>query len=135
MKESIKKAIEKGMPIMAECGGFMYLLDSIEDKEKNTYEVVGALKGKAFWTGKLVRFGYVSIVNNSGETIKGHEFHYYDTDNNGGELTVIKPSTGSSYKACHRLNGGYVGFPHLYYPSNMNYVKSFVEVMKNYGGK
>lgn len=133
MKQAINKAINDGIPVMAECGGFMYLLDSIADKEGNSYPMVGAIKGVATWTGKLVRFGYVTINLDKDMMVKGHEFHYYDTDNNGEDMVVTKSSTGKSYNAMHRINGGFVGFPHLYYPSAPEVVSDFVEVMKNYG--
>jgi cobyrinic acid a,c-diamide synthase len=133
MLKSIYDAIKSGMPVMAECGGFMYLLDRILDKDGRAYQMVGALKGEAKWIGKLVRFGYVKIDIKDGLTIKGHEFHYYDTDNNGKELLITKASTGTCYRANHKINGGYAGFSHLYYPSKPEVVSDFVEVMKNYG--
>ena len=133
MKASIKEALESGIPTLAECGGFMYLLDEIQDKEGASFQMVGALKGKAYWTGKLVRFGYVTIDDNSGMEIKGHEFHYYDTDNNGEDCVATKPTGSRSWACIHHKNGSYMGFAHLYYPSNPKFVSNFVEAMKNYG--
>ena len=111
----------------------MYLMDSIKDKEGNAFDMVGAIPGTCEWQGKLVRFGYVTIEKDSGEPIKGHEFHYYDTDNNGEDLIITKPSTGKSIRGMHAKDGSYIGYPHLYYPSSPAFVKDFVEVMKSYG--
>ena len=133
IKSAIKAAIDGGIPTIAECGGFMYLLDEIQDKDGASFEMVKALNGKAFWTGKLVRFGYVSIDDKSGMKIKGHEFHYYDTDNNGEDCIATKPTGSRSWQCIHHINGSYMGFAHLYYPSNPNFVSNFVEAMKNYG--
>ncbi|SHI59460.1 cobyrinate a,c-diamide synthase [Pseudobutyrivibrio xylanivorans] len=133
MKASIKNAIDSGMPILAECGGFMYLSDSIKNSDNQIYDMVGAIKARVEWKGKLVRFGYVTV--DMGELqIKGHEFHYYDTDNNGDCCVATKPFGGKSWNCIHSKNGGYIGFPHLYYPSNPEFINNFVEVMKNYGG-
>ena len=132
MKKDIKNAIDKGIPVLAECGGFMYLSETIKNQEGEVYEMVGAINANVEWKGKLVRFGYVTI--DTGELqIKGHEFHYYDTDNNGNSCVATKPVGGKSWECIHSNNGSYIGFPHLYYPSNMQFINNFVEVMKNYG--
>jgi len=133
IRVEIQKAYAQGLPILAECGGFMYMLDSISNRDGNSYQMVGALPGKAFWTGKLVRFGYVTIEDDKGLSIKGHEFHYYDTDNNGENLLAKKPTGNRSWKCMHQVNGGFLGFPHLYYPSEPEFVSRFVEAMKSYG--
>ena len=132
IKQEIKKAMDHGMPVLAECGGFMYLLDSIKNEKDKSYNMVGAINGKAKWTGKLVRFGYVTIEAD-GFDIKGHEFHYYDTDNNGSSFVAKKPTGNRSWPCMHKSGSSYIGFPHLYYPSAPVFVDKFVEAMKNYG--
>ena len=132
MKQAIKNAYESGVPILAECGGFMYLLDSITDKEGNVYEMVGAINGAASWTGKLVRFGYATFSDDD-TSIKGHEFHYFDSNNNGEDMLAQKPSSNRSWKCIHKVGASYIGFPHMYYPSNPEFLINFVEAMKNYG--
>lgn len=133
MKEEIQKAINNKMPIMAECGGFMYLMDEIEDTDKTSYKMASAIPGKAKYMGHLVRFGY-AIIDDGVKKIKGHEFHYYDTDNNGSDAKAYKPSGKRNWECIHKINGGLVGFPHLYYLSAPDFINQFVEAMKNYGG-
>ncbi|QFJ55846.1 cobyrinate a,c-diamide synthase [Pseudobutyrivibrio xylanivorans] len=132
IKSEIKSVIESGMPVLAECGGFMYLMDSVSDKENRKYDMAGAISGAAWFVGKLVRFGYVTIDDGKMK-IRGHEFHYYDTDNNGEACVAKKPMGGKQWQCTHHFGGSYAGFPHLYYPSNPDFVKNFVEAMKNYG--
>lgn len=132
MKNSVKAAIDGGIPVMAECGGFMYLLDEIIDEHSVGHTMVGAISGRATWVGKLVRFGYVTIECDDVH-VRGHEFHYYDTNNNGTACRATKPTGSKSLQCMHKLNGGYVGFPHLYYPSAPEFVDKFVEAMRNYG--
>ncbi len=132
MRMDIKAAYDKGMPFIAECGGFMYLLDAIADNEGNRFEMAGAISGEAFWKGKLVRFGYATFSDGD-ISIKGHEFHYYDSNNNGQCMTATKPSSNRSWQCIHRRGASYIGFPHLYYPSNTGFVKNFVEDMSRYG--
>ncbi len=140
MKRSILQALEKGMPSLAECGGFMYLHQGIRTKEGISYPMVGAIEGECSYQGKLVRFGYLSIEDINGEyeesgkhiKIRGHEFHYFDSENNGSDGESIKPVTGKKWKSAHIDKNHWWGFAHLYYPSNIDLVKSFVKKCWNY---
>lgn len=138
MLKRIKAAFEMGMPMVAECGGFMYLHSAIIDKEGNSYAMVGAIPAVCYDAGKLVRFGYIELEENQscflpkGERIKGHEFHYFDSQNNGCDCLATKPATGKSY-ACVMVGENYwIGFPHLYYPSNPSFAKRFIEKAEVY---
>lgn len=81
-KQSLKAAIENGLPTIAECGGFMYLTDSIETTKKTKHEMVGVIPGKVEMQSKLAAIGYreISGLNNNfllkNEVARGHEFHY-----------------------------------------------------------
>ncbi len=133
MLESIRKAYEAKMPIFAECGGFMYLQKSIEDKDEEVYITKGVFDGELKYKGKPVRFGYVTLKEKSpnfldeGEEIKGHEFHYFDSDDNGSDVICTKPFTGRTYEAVKDSDNVWAGFPHLYFPSNPSFAKKFVE--------
>lgn len=132
MKTAIKEAFEKGIPTLAECGGFLYLLDEIKDDKDTSYQMVGAIEGSAFWTGRLTRFGYISVSDKKELSIKAHEFHYYDTDNNGEDCIAKKPTGNRNWQCIHNIHGGYIGFPHFYYPSNVEFVIRFAESMERY---
>jgi len=133
MLESVRKAYEAKMPIFAECGGFMYLQKSIEDKDGEVYITTGIFDGNLKFMGKPVRFGYVSMKEKSpnflgeGEEIKGHEFHYFDSDDNGSDVICMKPFTGRTYEAVKDSDNVWAGFPHLYFPSNPSFAVKFVE--------
>ena len=84
MLTCIREAVQGGMPCLAECGGFLYLHESLADPEQKEYQMAGVIKGKAASQGKLVRFGYICIEGQkdgaylkNGEVIRGHEFHYW----------------------------------------------------------
>ncbi len=138
MLQSIKKAAEMEMPIVAECGGFMYLHSVIVDKEEKLHTMTKVLPAKCYDTGKLVRFGYIELEggNNDflpkGERIRGHEFHYYDSEDNGADCLAIKPVTGKSYPCIIITGNSFVGFPHLYYPSNPIFAENFVKKAREY---
>ncbi len=116
MRNSIKSAIENGTSSIAECGGFMYLHDSIEDEAGVSHDMVGIISGKCYNTKKLCRFGYVDIQMGDYH-IRGHEFHYYDSTAQGTDAVATKPTTGKSYKWGYVGKNHIWGYPHLYYAS------------------
>lgn len=165
MLNAIKKAFRAGMPTVAECGGFMYLhayirniCDDTDEQNKadvqnkadiqndmNKSKLVGALDGGCHFKGKLVRFGYIELAEKHSnflppnEKIKAHEFHYYDSTDNGADCIATKPATGRSYDCVISHDNYWLGFPHLYYPSNPHFAESLVrkayEYRRNKNGK
>lgn len=139
MKESIRGQIDAGMPYLAECGGFMYLHETMEDMKKERWQMVGVLSGHAFYTGKLGRFGYVEltaqkaqILGEAGETIRAHEFHYFDSSENGDAFRAQKPRRKRGWD-CMQASGTYAaGFPHLYYYSNPSFAANFVKACRKW---
>lgn len=140
MRHSVREELERGMPVLAECGGFLYLLEQLEDQEGKVYPMVGVLPGKSYYTGKLSRFGYVSLTVRKSEalvgqeeTVRGHEFHYMDTDYNGRDLLAAKPMSGRSWECGHISACSYAGFPHLYLYSCVEMAERFTGKAYEYG--
>lgn len=134
MRKSIKEAIQSGMPCIAECGGFMYLHERMQGKDEEWYGMVGATSGESFKTNRLVRFGYVTLTANEettystkDEVLKGHEFHYWDSTDSGSDYIATKTSSAISYSTTHAKGNLMAGYPHLYYYSNTDFVKRFIE--------
>lgn len=138
MKNAMKHAFDKGMPVVAECGGFMYLHDAMIDKNGVSHAMVGAVHATCNYKGKLVRFGYIEIKEKhrsfwlGGEDIKGHEFHYFDSTDNGRNCIAAKPVTGREYSCVMAGESYWLGFPHLYYPSNPFFAEYFVKKAEEY---
>ena len=138
MRNEIRAAMERGIPCVAECGGFMYLHETIEDQEGKQYRMAGVLSGICINKGKLVRFGYIELQEKKpsflpeGTKIRGHEFHYYDSSDNGEDCMAVKPVTGKSYPCVIETQNRFLGFPHLYYPSNPGFAENFVEKARDF---
>ena len=134
MLESIKSALDKGLPCIAECGGFMYLHKTIKTQTGEEYNMAGVLDAKAEYTDHLVRFGYFNICECESfkglAGMKGHEFHYFDSTDNGEDALLEKTSTGKKYSAMKIDKNRVMGFPHLYYNSSSEFVDEFIRVMK-----
>ncbi len=131
MLENIREMIRSGTPTIAECGGFMYLHETLEDSGGNEHKLVGIIDGKAYKTPKLNRFGYVKMTAQSdnllckkGEAFPAHEFHYWDSTNCGEAFTAEK-TDGRSWKCAYANDNMYAGFPHLYFYSNIETAANF----------
>jgi cobyrinic acid a,c-diamide synthase len=134
MRSEINQYFKENCSILAECGGFMYLHDEMEDQMGIEYPMVGAIHGKAFKTSKLGRFGYITLSPQKeqaffgiGETIKGHEFHYWDSTNCGVSYQAKKPLRKKEWDCIHAKETMCVGFPHLYYYSNLSFIYRFLD--------
>ncbi len=138
MLAAIRESVCGGMPTLAECGGFMYLHSTLRDKEGRSYPMADVIQGTCYDTGKPVRFGYIKLQERTenflpkGKSLRGHEFHYYDSTANGADWLAEKPVAGSSYFCMKETKNSCLGFPHLYYPSNPLFAKCFVEKCREY---
>lgn len=135
MLESIRDAVKIGIPVYAECGGFMYLGSSIEGQK-----MVNALNSSSLLTDRLQNFGYIkltakydNLLCKKGETINAHEFHYSKSDDDGDDFTATKISTGKE-RACIFANDNiFAGYPHLHLWGNVKFAKNFVLKCIEYG--
>lgn len=132
MRNAIKDAIGRGMPTLAECGGFLYLHDTLSDMDGDPYPMCGVIRADAARTDKLSRFGYVTLSAKSdtaffkaGESIKAHEFHYFESGDPGAVLVAAKPN-GREWACMHAQGNLLAGFPHLFYESNPKPVERFL---------
>ena len=134
MRQEIQDALNQGMPCLAECGGFMYLHETMEDLKGNAYQGTGNISGRAFYTGKLTRFGYVELsarkegVLGAGKTpIRTHEFHYFDSTSCGGDFVAKKPGSSRNWNCIHGTGKSLWGFPHLYYHACPQVAEGFLK--------
>ena len=133
MRKAVHDAVTGGMPCLAECGGFMYLHREIEDMNGKFWPMAGVLNAKAYRTNRLGRFGYITLtgekdsdVIQKGGTVCGHEFHYFESESCGEDMTATKPITGKSWRCVHAEGGLLAGFPHLFYYSNPDLAVRFL---------
>ena len=132
--KELSRNVQGGMPCMAECGGFMYLQQEMEDMDGHTYPVVGAVSGRAYRTQKLGRFGYIMLTPQKEQMlgmdlgeIRGHEFHYFDSTDCGDAFLASKPLRKRSWSCIQGTDTYIAGFPHLYYYSNPGIAECFLK--------
>ncbi len=128
MRRAIAAALERGLPCIAECGGFMYLTEEI-----GGWPMAGFLPGECWDNGRLTRFGYVSLRANEGnllcgpgEEIRAHEFHHWDAAHPGASFTARKP-TGRAWPCVHASKTLYAGYPHLHFYANPRFAENFYD--------
>ena len=142
-REDLKERLISGMPCLGECGGFMYLHEFLEDREGNIFPMIGLLPGKVYPLEKMNRFGYINIkfeknfwLGNEDFLSKGHEFHYWESENPGNMILAQKPLGKRNWQSNVSVFNVFAGFPHLYYLSNLdlpiNFLKKIKKFSKNY---
>lgn len=139
MKKAIKQALQKGMPCIAECGGFMYLQQSIKLLDGKTYEMVGYLEGEASMTKRLMRFGYMeleckenNLLTNKGDRLKVHEFHYSDSTHNGESFISHKPYKDQNWPCIVANEQIFAGYPHIHFYNCLGVAQRFVDKCRSY---
>lgn len=142
MKEAIRQAFHGGMPVVAECGGLMYLAERIVDFQGDRWEGVGLVPGEARMVRRPAALGYVqatalrpSLLADRGDRLKGHEFHYSVMTGLPEEKAAYVLTGG---KAPAERIEGYVdrnmvaSFVHLHWRSNPKAAAGFVNGCRQY---
>ena len=117
MKASIRAHHEAGKPIVAECGGLLYLLERLTDGEGDEGEMVGLLAGQGRMTPKVTGLGSQQAELPEG-TIRGHTFHHSLTETPLVPATHCRRAGGGEGEAVYRDGRLTAGYLHLYFPSN-----------------
>ena len=83
MRRSVRDFCRSGRPVLAECGGFMYLMDGLTDLAGREYAMCGVYPLGAVMGGRFAALGYREVVTRArtllgpaGTRLRGHEFHY-----------------------------------------------------------
>ncbi len=146
IRQEIKNKALGGMPVFAECGGFMYLNRSVEAETGEEYRMVGIFEGRAYMTNKLQNFGYAEATAlqdtpflKSGERVRVHEFHksLLHREQEPCCVSIEKQRDGKLEGwQCGMTRENVFGmYPHLYFPANMQFASRFAEACKQYQGE
>lgn len=145
MMESVKKSAEEGLPILAECGGLMYLtkyLHENDDDSGGKCSLVGLIDAETQMGSKLT-LNYTEAQSNGSilggiGTIRGHEFHYSRIKNIAKDSKfAFRMTRGSGISNNH---DGFViynclaSYTHLHF-SNERLLKRLVSSFQAFRGK
>ena len=143
IRADIFNAAQSGLPIFAECGGFMYLMRELIDFDGKSFEMCGAIDGSATMTNKLQTVGYVEAeilkdcaLGRAGDKIRAHEFHFSKELETAGEniFKCKRMRTGKEYLAGVAKKNLVASYLHIHFAGCPNAAKNFVDACKNFGG-
>ncbi len=144
MLMALREAAGRGIPLFAECGGYMYLMDGIRDFDGTRHSMAGILSGTTAMTKRLQRFGYISVAlaadsifGPAGTTLRGHEFHRSIREGEGHAerfaYRVIKARPPHEVWTCGENTGNVLAaYAHIHWLSNPQAALNFVKACYDY---
>jgi len=146
MRRIVKKTIEDGMPVYAECGGLMYLTKSLLDMEGHSHQMVGALDAKTIMGRKLESLKYTladvireNILTHVGFTLRGHEFHYSKIEDVPADARFaydMKMGKGISGRQDGWTQDNVLAsYMHIHFAYDPQIAQNFVRACEEYGRK
>jgi cobyrinic acid a,c-diamide synthase len=143
MRRQIREQSAAGMPIYAECGGFMYLCSELQDHQGRKFPMTGCFPIKTRMLPRLKALGYRevqltrdTIIGERGVVLRGHEFHYSEMAEASSAVETVYRIAGRDGierplegLMSQRTLGSYI---HLHFGSAPKAAKAFVECCQTY---
>ena len=132
MHRSIREAYQRGMPMIAECGGLVYLAQSFTAEKQ--YPLVGLVPADIRIGSRLAAMGYrravfgqSTVLGPAGMTLRGHEFHYTYAQSPGGEAVQLFDSGGREItNDSYASKNLFASYMHFHFFSNPSALTSFL---------
>lgn len=133
MRESVREAACSGSYILAECGGYMYLCDSLTDRDGKNFRMAGVIHRDSFMTERPV-IGYIeaeslsdNILCSKGDIIRGHEFHYSRVKHEGSyAFNMTRRRTGEHYHGGYANGNILASYLHINFFGDINLAERFL---------
>lgn len=118
LREILRDTVTKCIPVIAECGGMLFLQDSIEAMNGKSVQMCGVLKANSKMQTKLAALGLVEAELASDEVLRGHTFHYSKTTTSLSAWKQSVSQYGRPSEAIYRVNNLIASYVHWYFASN-----------------
>ncbi|AUW94566.1 hypothetical protein BXT84_11940 [Sulfobacillus thermotolerans] len=121
-----RERISSGLPTIAECGGYMFLSESLRGTDGQDYPMVGVIPHKTAMQPRLQAVGYrtITLLESShfgpGVAFRGHEFHYSRTVQQQGPAAYRLEGRGGTEESGYAQGALLAGYAHFYFPSNVS---------------
>jgi cobyrinic acid a,c-diamide synthase len=140
MKRAIQEAVEAGMPVYAECGGFIYLTRGLEGEDPATFVGIFPVSTRMLPRRKALGYREVelvadSVIGGKGTLARGHEFHYSETDTMPEEverLYRVKKHGSDIGKEGYRYRNCFASYIHLHFGSCPEMAATFARKCSGY---
>lgn len=118
LRAALHAHVEAGKPLLAECGGLLYALDRLADRDGRVAPMAGLLHGHAAIQPRMAALGMQGVALPEGE-LRGHSFHYARATIDAEPLALAtNPNGGPTAEAVYRRGRMTASFVHFYFPSN-----------------
>ena len=136
MRKSLLQAGEYGLPVYGECGGLMYLGESLSDLEGIHYPMVGAIPVVSSMEGRRLHLGYREVESNTnspllckGQQVRGHEFHWSVLETPGDQSrSVYKVLNQDNRPEGFQYGSVWASYIHIHLGSDPDLAKRFVRI-------
>lgn len=142
MKSDIRGAVQRGMPVYAECGGLIYLTQGLEKGAESAADFCGVFPVRTKMLERRKSLGYRqasltadTIIGAAGATVRGHEFHY-------SEIGGMPDSIARCYRVARQgqdlgaegysVNNCLASYLHLHFGSNPGIAPAFVAACRKF---
>ena len=135
MISSIRSSIRKGIPVYGECGGLMYLGESLSDLDGQQFPMVGAIPVVSSMEGRRLHLGYREVeacaegpLLRAGEQVRGHEFHWSVLQNPpGAESAAYRVVNQDGRPEGFRSGSVWASYIHVHLGSRPGLARRFVD--------
>ncbi len=118
MREAIAAHHAAGKPILAECGGMLYLLEALTDVQGVRVELAGLLPGEAVMQTRLAALALQNVALPEG-LLRGHTYHHSLTSTELEPIARgVSPNGGRGAEAVYRMGRLTASYVHFYFPSS-----------------
>ena len=117
MRQAIRAHFAAGRPILAECGGMLYLAETLTDVRGKRADMVGLLPARVTMQPRLVALG-LQAVEMSGGVMRGHTFHHSRLETALVPAARASNPRGGDGEAVYRVGNLTASYVHFYFPSN-----------------
>ncbi|MFH1134517.1 MAG: cobyrinate a,c-diamide synthase [Pseudomonadota bacterium] len=130
---------QAGRPIYGECGGLMFLSETLEDLDGRSWPMAGLLPLGVRMLPRLKSLGYREVVFNkdiflgpAGASARGHEFHYSEITRAGDmdQVHDIRDRRGRTQAAGFKVNNVLGSYVHLHFGSRPELAAAFVNACR-----
>jgi cobyrinic acid a,c-diamide synthase len=140
MLEQVRSFAASGRPVYAECGGMLYLSESLNVDGKS-YAMAGVLPLSIEMTDKLVQFGYVTVeltedclLGRKGTVVRGHSFHHTRIASRGDVTTnyhLQYSMSGKEELEGFRQGNVLASYIHLHFRATPAVAENFVAAIRH----
>jgi cobyrinic acid a,c-diamide synthase len=118
MQNAIRQHFEADKPILAECGGMLYLTESLTDKHGQQADMTGIFAAHAELQPRLTALALQEVIVN-GQQLRGHTYHHSTLKTDLTPTALAQsPNEKQTAEAVYQLKRLTASYIHFYFPSN-----------------